>query len=116
MEATNKTTQGSESAQDSAPTLHQRMQLAHAYQKQAMARPHPLAANLGTIAGDLMSMAHVMAPDLQTQLAQPAGSEETRRRSLASLELYLKVVRQSDRLVQLERQLGSTSSDRPQTS
>lgn len=116
METTNKTTQDSGSAQDSAPTLHERMELARAYQKQARARPASLAANLGTIAGDLMSIAHALALQVQTQLVQPAASEETRRRSFASMELYLKVVRQSDRLVQIERQLGSTSSNRPQTS
>ena len=114
MDATNQTTPDNGSARDSSPTLSERMALVRAYQQQAMARPDPLAANLGTIAGDLMSFAHALSSLVQPQLAQGAVSEETRRRFVANMELYLKVVRQSDRLVQIERQLGAASLDRSQ--
>jgi hypothetical protein len=111
METTNKTTSDSGPASDRAPTWSERMALVHAYQQQAMARPDPLAANLGTITADLMSFAHALASQTQTQLAQGTVSEETRRQFVANMELYLKVVRQSDRLVQIERQLGAASAD-----
>jgi hypothetical protein len=114
MDATNKTTPDNGTARDSAPTLSERMTLVRAYQQQAMARPDPLAANLGTIAGDLMSFAHALGPLVQSQLAQGAVSEETRRQFVANMELYLKVVRQTDRLAQIERQLGAASPDRSQ--
>jgi hypothetical protein len=114
MDATEQTTPNNGSTRDSSPTLSERMALVRAYQQQAMARPDPLAANLGTIAGDLMSFAHALTSLVQPQLLQGAVSEETRRRFVANLELYLKVVRQSDRLAQIERQLGAASTDRLQ--
>ena len=108
MDATNKATE-----QPREPTLSERLALVHAYQQQALARPDPLAANLGTIAGDLLNYAHRLACQAQAQLAQGAVSEETDRRFVSHLELFLKVVRQSDRLAQIERQLGAASADRP---
>jgi hypothetical protein len=91
------------------------MALVRAYQQQALARPNPLAANLGIVAADVMSFAHALAHQAQTELTQGAVSEETRRSFVANLELYLKVVRQSDRLVQIERQLGAAAADQAQT-
>lgn len=112
MEAMNKTTSDSGPASERTPTWSERMALVRAYQQQALARPDPLAANLGTIAGDVMSFAHALAHLTQTQLAQGTVSEEARRQFVANMELYLKVVRQSDRLVQLERQFGAASADK----
>ena len=114
MNATNQTTSDHPSASDRAPTLSERMALVRAYQLQAMARPDPLAANLGMIAGDVMSFAHALASQAQTQLAQATISDETRRRFAANMELYLKLVRQSDRLMQLERQLSAAAADKAQ--
>ena len=114
MDATEQTTPENGSMRASSPTLSERMALVDAYQQQAMARADPLAANLGTIAGDLMRIAHALTPLVQPQQLQGTVSEATRRRVVANLELLLKVVRQSDRLAQLERQLGAVSSDRSQ--
>lgn len=55
-----------------------------AYQQQALARADPLAANLGTIVGDLMSFAHGLALLVQTQLTQGAVSEERRQHDWTS--------------------------------
>ena len=114
MDATNKATTDNGAAPDRAPTWSERMALVRAYQQQALARPNPLAANLGIVAADVMSFAHALAHQAQTQLAQGTISEETRRRFVAQMELYLKVVRQSDRLAQIERQLGADAPDRSQ--
>jgi hypothetical protein len=114
MDATKQTTPDNGSTRDSSPTLSERMALVRAYQQQAMTRPDPLAANLGTIAGDLMRIAHALTPLVQPQMLQGTDSEATRRRVVANLELYLKVVRQSDRLAQIERQLGAASTDTSQ--
>jgi hypothetical protein len=80
------------------------MALVGALQAQALRRPDPLAANLGVIAGDLMGFAHGLAAAAQAGLADGAASAEARRSFLHNLEVYLKVVRQIDRLAQLERQ------------
>lgn len=114
MDTRNKTTPDNGLEQNNMPPLSERLALVRAYQQQALARPDPLAANLGMIGGDMMSFAHVLAYQLQTQLAQGAVSEETRRRFAADMELYLRVVRQSDRLTQIERQLGAATANRAQ--
>ncbi len=111
MNAMNPTRTDSEPAAERGPTWSQRLALVRAYQLQAMARPDPLAANLGTITADLMSFAHALAFQVQTQLAQGTVAEEARRQFAAHMELYLKMLRQSDRLVQLERQLGAAAAE-----
>jgi hypothetical protein len=105
--------QDNDPAQDSAPTLSERLALVHSLQRQALAQSDPLAANLRMIEGDLMGIAHRVADQMQRQLPEGAISEETRRRFVHDMELYLKVVRQADRLAQLERQRGSASGDKP---
>ena len=89
---------------EAPPSREQRMALVGALQAQALRRPDPLAANLGVIAGDLMGFAHGLAAAAQAGLADGAASAEARRSFLHNLEVYLKVVRQIDRLAQLERQ------------
>jgi hypothetical protein len=80
--------------------------LVRAFQAQAARRPDPLAANLGVISGDLMGFAHALAAAVQADLAQGATSAKGHRRFVQDAEVYLKVVRQIDRLAQLERQLS----------
>jgi|SRR5579871_152795 len=95
-----------------APIQDQRSALVRAYQQQALGRTDPLAANLGMIAADLMGFAHGLASLVQTQLGPGSVSEQARERLVADAELYLRFVRQFDRLVQLERQLGDSSKGR----
>jgi hypothetical protein len=106
------TTQNNGAEQNSAPTLSERLELACLFQRQALAGSDPLVANLRMIGGDLMKFVHILADQVQKQLTQGAMSEETRRRFLHDMDLYLKLVRQSDRLAQIERQLGSASRDK----
>jgi hypothetical protein len=101
-------------APESAPTLRERRELAGAYQRAALARPDPLSANLGMIEGDLMRIAHALGDHVQSQLTQGGLSEEMRRRFHHDMELYLKVLRQCDRLIQIGRQLGSASRGQSQ--
>ena len=111
MNETNTPPPNNGSARDTSPTLGERRALVRTYQRQAMARPDPLAANLGVIAGDLMNISHALAMGLQIQLGQEEISAEKRRRFESNMELCLKVVRQFDRLAQIERQLGAASSE-----
>ena len=57
------------------------------------------------ITGDLLHFAHALAPAVKASLAVREGAAEDRRpRSAADFDAYLKLVRQIDRLAQLERQ------------
>jgi len=62
-----------------------------------------LAANLGVIAADLMGFAHGVAAMVQANLAQGLTSTEGHAKFIENSELYLKFIRQIDRLAQLER-------------
>jgi hypothetical protein len=108
MDARNETT-----VEVKAPSLAERLALVHAYQQQALARAEkdPLGANLGMIAGDLMSLAHGLGSSLPTQLARGEFAEESSRSFARHLELHLKVVRQIDRLAQLEQRHGDAAAD-----
>ena len=87
------------------PTAGERAALAGAYQAAALRRDDPLSANLGVITGDLLHFAHSLAPAVKAGLAAREGATEDRhRRSAADFDAYLKLVRQIDRLAQLERQ------------
>jgi hypothetical protein len=90
---------------DAPPTLDQRLALVRAFQAQAMRRQDPRAANLGIISADLMGFAHGLAATVQANLAQRPASAEGRQRFIQDAEVYLKVVRQVNRLAQIERQL-----------
>ena len=91
-------------------TAEQRLALVQAYQTEALARKDALAANLGVIAGDVMGFAHALAATVQASLARGLAAQETRTAALADTELYLKMVRQIDRLAQLERQCAAPAN------
>ena len=82
-----------------APTRDQRLGLVRAFQAQAMLRRDPLAANLVRLTG---------RPEfrLQAALGQGPTSPEAHKRFVHDAEMYLKFVRQIDRLAQIERQLS----------
>jgi hypothetical protein len=92
-----------------SPTSEDRMALVRAFQREAMKRPDPLAANLGVIAADLMGFAHGLAARVQESLSRAATSSGGRQQFVQNADLYLKFVRQIDRLAQLERQLSRPS-------
>jgi hypothetical protein len=94
------------------PTMHdQRMDLVRAFQVQAMRRQDPLAANLGVISADLMVFAHGLAAAVQDKLARAPALTDQYRRLVQDAELYLKFVRQIDRLAQIQRQLSQDGAE-----
>jgi hypothetical protein len=105
-------TQSNGSAQDNGLTLSERLELALAFQKQALTRPDLLAANMDMIKGDLIRFAHALADQIQKQLIQGGIPEERRRRLLLEMEMHLKVVREFERLAQLDRRYGPASRDK----
>jgi hypothetical protein len=90
-------------------TSQQRQALVQALQTQALLRADPLAANLGVLTGDLMALAHDMASSLRNGLVPPSESGQSPPSSLGSTDPFLKVLRQLDRLLHIERQLVPVS-------
>src|SRR5579871_5985466 len=94
-------------ASDPAPSREQRLALVRALQAKALRQEDPLAANLGVLSADLMGFAHALAATVQASLAEGTASAEGRQCFAQDAELYLKFVRQIDRLAQLARQRPS---------
>ncbi len=105
MDGTQKPRQDNGSGPDSGLTLNQRQELARTYQRQALARRESLAVNLSVFVGYSMSIAHAIADQMQRQLTQGAFTEETRPQFQQNLDAYDKLVRTSERLARLERQV-----------
>ncbi len=89
-----------------ALTRDQRMGLVRRYQALALQRQDPLAANLGILSADLMGFAHGLAARVQADLARELPDPEGQQSFQRDAELYLKFLRQIDRLAQIERQLS----------
>jgi hypothetical protein len=71
--------------------------------REALARPDPLDASIGAVCADLLAFAYRLKQAMDAKAAAgqtPKGP----RAANAELEAYLKVLRQLDRLVQLQRQ------------
>jgi hypothetical protein len=72
-----------------------------AYHAEALRRPDPLSANLGVLAADLLGLAHGLGELVREGLERGPGAG--RQRLSRDAELYLKFVRQIDRLARMER-------------
>jgi hypothetical protein len=78
-----------------------RLALIRAFQAQAMTRANPLAANLAVINGDLMHLVYQLQQAVDKSVTgSPTDFSQLARRA----ELLLRLVRQVDRLAQLDRQ------------
>ena len=86
------------------PTREDRTRLAEAYQARALRRPDLLAANLGVLAGDLLLLAHAVG-DRARASAAGAAAPGGGPRLAPTAELFLRLVRQIDRLAHLEHQM-----------
>jgi hypothetical protein len=91
-----------------------RLRLIGALQAQALAQPEPRAANLQALGADLLLLALKARQMMEAALAgarSPAAQQEQFARHA---ELYLKLVRQFDRVAQLARRLpGSVGREAP---
>ena len=92
---------GGEALAEGGPTREQRRALVLAYQAEALRRPNPLSANLTMITADLMGLAHGLAESVKEALGP--GPASGRQRLGRDADLYLKVVGQIGRLVQMEQ-------------
>jgi len=89
------------------PTMADRLRLVGRLQAQALDRPDPLAANVGVLAGDVALVAHHLADRAQAGLTGRGGDAPP---SGEAAETFLKVVRQFDRLAQLEQRWADPGS------
>jgi hypothetical protein len=90
-----------------------RAHLVHAYQAQAARRPDLLAANLGVLNAETMLMAHVLGDRARACLAAGSGTPADAMESARAADMYLKFVRQIERVAQLERRAGPPAGDPP---
>ena len=87
-----------------APTRADRRRLVAALQARALTQADPLAANLGVLTGDLMSVAHGLAEQLRAGADGPPAAGAPRP---PDVDGFLKVLRQVDRLAEVGRRLAA---------
>lgn len=83
------------------------------FQRDALADPDALQANLGAINGGLMRMSHHMETAIEAALTTIADPVDRFERLGPAIDAFLKVTRQIDRLAQLDRRLTSPSTASP---
>jgi hypothetical protein len=84
-----------------APVTERRAQRIHELLEEALQSSDPLAANLGVMNADLVEFAHRLRNGM---LAATDGSRLIMgRREAQNLELYLRVVRQAERLARVQQ-------------
>jgi hypothetical protein len=87
----------------SAAPHDERLELIRAFLTQALQRADPLAANLAVLNADLMQFAYRLRQSMEQSLT---GSHPDYPELARQTELYLRCVRQVDRLAQLDRHLA----------
>jgi hypothetical protein len=87
----------------SAAPPDERLELIRSFQTQALQRADPLAANLAVLNADLMQFAYRLRQSMEQSLS---GSQADYAELARQTELYLRCVRQVDRLAHIDRQLA----------
>ena len=91
---------------NAAVTPIDRHELIRKLQTAALARPDPLAANLGVLLGDMLRLAHATT-DRPHQAMAAQGPGVVRRET----DSYLKVVREVERVARLDMELADGQDD-----
>jgi hypothetical protein len=94
-----------------APTQDARIALLQKFRIEAVQRPDALAANLAVINADLMTLAHGLERKIEKHLLATERSAELHPRVLRETTIYLAVVRQIDRLTQIDGQLRKSAKE-----
>jgi hypothetical protein len=92
-------------------TWEDRLRLVRDLQAEALSHADPRVANLGVMSGDMTLFAYRLREAMERCLGDTPTASEGRRRFLQDADLYLKFVRQVDRLTQIERQLTEAQMD-----
>jgi hypothetical protein len=109
MDLTNGTTKKSSLTRDSKRPRSARLRKISDYRRQALADPDALVANLGAANSELMKMGYLLYRQICRAFARAADFDE----SAAALLVYLQLVRQSERLTQLEQRLRTPTVPAP---
>jgi hypothetical protein len=91
--------------------MEAREKLVRKFQYKALARSNPLAANIGIIAGDLMRLAHMGAVSMQNAIAESKSAGEVLQPDELKTDLYLKLVRQLDRMARMDHEIAPPSEE-----
>jgi hypothetical protein len=96
------------------PSLDDRIRLVRLLQAQACrkAETDPIKANLGVINGDILETAHTLHELIAAALAAGGPDALADRKVCRSIDMWMKMIRQSDRLSQIDR-LPSPAADPP---
>jgi len=76
----------------------------HKLQAQAVQRPDPLHANLGVLTGDVLAVTYCLGECLKTRLPNLDANGSPSEAFFREADLYLRCVRQTDRLMHMEQQ------------
>jgi hypothetical protein len=83
-----------------------RMQRIQEYLVQSLSNANPLRANLGGEAGNLMRMGLRLEQAIDKSLARSTDVLQQAKGLSAAMEIYLKITRQWDRLLQLDNRIA----------
>jgi len=86
------------------PSMQERQKLIQALQEQAVQRANPLQANLGMLTGDVLAVTYFLGQRLKQRLPDLDADGRTSEAFFREADMYLKCVRQTDRLMQMQRQ------------
>jgi hypothetical protein len=97
-------------AQTALPFDDERLDLIRRFQREAMGRPNPLAANLAMINSDLMKLCQRLSKSMEKSVAKLGSSAGEHEQLARQTMTYLAVVRQIDRLAYLDLALSKECS------
>jgi hypothetical protein len=97
-------------AETELPLDGERLDLIRRFQREALARPNPLAANLAMINSDLMKLCQRLSKSMEKSVAKLGSSAGEHEQLARQTTTYLGVVRQIDRLAHLDLALSKECS------
>jgi hypothetical protein len=97
-------------AETELPLDGERLDLIRRFQREALARPNPLAANLAMINSDLMKLCQRLSKSMEKSVAKLGSSAGEHEQLARQTMTYLAVVRQIDRLAHLDLALSKECS------
>jgi len=97
-------------AETELPLDGERLDLIRRFQREALARPNPLAANLAMINSDLMKLCQRLSKSMEKSVAKLGSSAGEHEQLARQTTTYLAVVRQIDRLAHLDLALSKECS------
>lgn len=83
-----------------------RLERIREYQAQSLTNADPLHANIGAASGSLMQMGFRLEQAIEASLAESTDVLQQTKRLSDAMDTYLRITRQWDRLVQLNKRMA----------